>query len=102
MRSAMGECVIICCAQRTHSSSSSASGTTRFTMPICSASRAEYCRHMNHISRAFFCPTMRARYDEPKPASNDPTLGPVCPKMAFSDAMVRSHTRWSTCPPPMA
>ena len=44
-------------------------------------------------SRGFsFCPTMRARYDAPKPPSKLPTFGPVCPKRAFSALMVRSHT----------
>ncbi len=66
------------------------------------ASSAEYWRQRYQISRAFFCPTMRARYDEPKPPSNDPTIGPVCPKTALSAAIVRSHTTCSTWPPPMA
>src|SRR5437870_4588583 len=60
------------------------------------------CRQRNQISRAFFCPTMRARYAEPRPASNEPTRGPVWPKRALSAAMVRSQTTCSTCPPPMA
>jgi len=31
-----------------------------------------------------------------------PIFGPTCPNTALSAAMVRSHTTWSTFPPPMA
>ena len=42
---------------------------------------------------ACFCPPMRAMYEGPKPASKDPTFGPVCAKRALSAAIVRSQTR---------
>ena len=38
----------------------------------------------------------------PKPPSNEPTRGPVWPKRALSAAIVRSQTRCSTWPPPIA
>jgi len=89
-------------AHCTPSASSCSSGTTAFTSPICSASCASYCRQRYQISRAFFSPTLRASIDEPKPASNDPTRGPVWPKRALSAAIVRSQITCSTCPPPIA
>ena len=39
----------------------SSNGTTLLTIPIFSASNAVYCSHKNQISRAFFCPTQRAK-----------------------------------------
>ena len=41
-------------AHSTHSSSRRSMGTTLFTIPISSASLAEYWRQRNQISRAFF------------------------------------------------
>ena len=38
----------------------------------------------------------------PNPASKLPTRGPVCPKIAFSEASERSQMTCSTCPPPIA
>ena len=38
----------------------------------------------------------------PKPASNEPTRGPLCPKRPLSAAIVRSHSTCSTWPPPIA
>mgnify|MGYP002508904226 CR=1 FL=1 len=49
-------------------------GTPRLNVLISRASCAVYWRQRNHISRAFFCPTQRARYDDPKPASKLPTF----------------------------
>ena len=98
----MGLRCIMISHHSTVASSSSSKGTTLLTSPISRASCAVYCLFRNHISRAFFWPTMLARKEEPSPASKLPTLGPVWPKTAFSEAMVRSHTTWSTWPPPMA
>src|SRR5690625_123455 len=45
---------------------------------------------------------MRAKYPAPYPASKLPTLGPVWPNKALSDAIVKSHTTCRSCPPPIA
>src|SRR3990172_8429069 len=85
--------------QRPPSSSSASSGTTAFTRPIASASCASYWRQRYQISRAFFVPTSRASIDTPKPPSNEPTRGPVCPKRALSAAIVGLQITRNTCPP---
>ena len=101
-RSANGESASISRHHATVSSSRRSSGTTVLTIPISRASSAEYCRHRNQISLAFFGPTRFASRPAPKPPSNEPTFGPTCPKRALSAAIVRSHTRCSTWPPPIA
>ncbi len=45
---------------------------------------------------------LAARSPEPYPPSNEPTIGPVWPNLAFSAAIVKSQTTWRTCPPPIA
>ena len=47
-------------------------------------------------------PTRSRSSDAPKPPSQEPTRGPVCPKRALSAAIVRSQTRCRTWPPPIA
>ena len=47
-------------------------------------------------------PTILASSPAPNPPSKEPTFGPVWPKRALSAAIVRSHTRCSTWPPPTA
>lgn len=57
---------------------------TLFIRPMLIACSAVYIRARNHISRARFCPMSRTIWVLPYPASNDPTLGPVCPKIPLS------------------
>ena len=63
---------------------------------------ALYWRHINHISRAFSvrrCGRDRRHRSRHRRSRRG---GPVWPKMALVEAMVRSHMRWRTWPPPMA
>ena len=67
-----------------------------------SASSASYWRHSSQSSFALLVPIRSRRSEAPKPPSQDPTLGPVCPNQALSAAIVRSQQRWRTWPPPIA
>ena len=100
--SAVGDFASISSAQRRTSARSSAFGTTAFTRPQLCMVAASYWRHRYQTSRARFSPRMRARYELPKPASNEPTRGPAWPKRAWSAAIVRSQSTCSTWPPPIA
>ena len=101
-RIAVGLLVATSSAHAFASAMTSPGGTTLLTRFIARASWAEYIRHQNQISRAFFSPTTRARYAVPNPASKDPTRGPAWPKRAVSLAIDTSHRTCRTCPPPTA
>src|SRR6202163_3580151 len=58
---AVGLRAAISAHQRSTSASRSASATTALINPICRACSEVYRRQKNHISRAFFSPTTRAR-----------------------------------------
>jgi hypothetical protein len=53
------------------------------------------------ISRARRSPMIRGRYCVAPTVGQAPTLAPVCPKTAFSEAMTMSHHSASSWPPPM-
>ena len=101
-RSANGESASISRHQATVSSSSCSSGTTVLTRPISSACCASYWRHRNQISFAFFGPDESRQQRGAEAAVEGADLGPVWPKRALSAAIVRSQTRCSTWPPPIA
>ncbi len=44
---------------------------------------------------------MRGMYCVAPTVGQAPTLAPVCPSTAFSEAITRSHHSASSCPPPM-
>ena len=69
--------------------------------PICSASLPEKRRAQKIISRASRSPMMRGRYCVAPTVGQAPTLAPVWPSMASSDAITRSHHKASSWPPPM-
>ena len=73
------------------------------TKPMFSASCALYWRQRNQISLGFLFVLHHAcQVRRTESGIKAPTRGPVCPKMAFSDAMERSQTTCNTCPPPIA
>ena len=69
--------------------------------PTSTASLAEKRRAQKIISRASRSPMMRGRYCVAPTVGQAPTLAPVCPSMAFSEAMTRSHHKANSWPPPM-
>ena len=69
--------------------------------PTSTASLAEKRRAQKIISRASRSPMMRGRYCVAPTVGQAPTLAPVWPSMAFSEAMTRSHHNASSWPPPM-
>jgi hypothetical protein len=69
--------------------------------PIAAASLAVNWRAQKIISRASRSPMMRGRYWVAPTVGQAPTLAPVCPSTALSEAMTRSHHSASSWPPPM-
>src|SRR5688500_9755010 len=83
------------------SASKSACGTHLLMSPTSTASFAEKRRAQKIISRARRSPMMRGRYWVAPTVGQAPTLAPVWPSTAFSDAITRSHHSASSWPPPM-
>jgi len=90
----------MCRASAIVSSCSDSSGTTRLTMPICSASRAVTARPVNRISLALRAPSSQVCpwYSTPPMPMN--TTGSE--NSAFSAATIRSIGQISSSAPAMA
>ena len=91
-----------CAASAIVSCSSASCATTRFTMPILSASSAETTSPVKYNSRALPAPTSFCRKYEPPKSPLKPTLRKIVPSFAFSDATRRSHASARLRPAPTA
>ena len=60
-----------------------------------------YWRVRYRISRAFFSPTVRGSSWQPHHSGADPIFGPAWPNLPLAPEMVRSHSTFSSLPPPM-
>src|SRR6266508_878475 len=82
--------------------SSSATGTTRLTRPIRSASAASMMSAVNTSSLALASPTSRGRSQVPPPSGTRPILAKTSPKRARSEAITRSQPSAILQPAPTA
>ena len=76
-------------------------GTHLLIRPTSAASFAPKRRAQKIISRARRSPMMRGMYCVAPTVGHAPTLAPVWPSTAFSEAMARSHQSANSWPPPM-
>ena len=89
----------MCLASAIVSSCRRSSGTTRLTMPVCSASRAVTARPVNRISLALRGPSSQVCPWYSTPPMPMYTTGSE--NSAFSAATIRSHGQTSSSPPAM-